>query len=103
MVQMSRYKLELQQLYQEHYSPDMLEPGYIDSELDYQDVVLWIDPIDARKTWTTAPHDITTIVGISVNGWPKAGILHKPCFDENISRTYIGTIESGCFMYDTSH
>jgi len=101
-VQMQRYKLELQHLYGEHFSHDMVDPGHIESELSYNDCILFIDPIDARKTFKAAPEDITTIIGLSVKGWPKAGVIHKPFHTATTGRTLIGTVESGCFMYDTS-
>jgi hypothetical protein len=80
-VQMERYKMELQQMYGENFSHDMLEPGFIETEYKYEDVILWIDPIDAKKTFQTSPFDITTMIGFSVKGRPKAGILNKPFFD----------------------
>jgi fructose-1,6-bisphosphatase/inositol monophosphatase family enzyme len=43
---------------------------------------MWIDPIDARKTLKSTPSDITTIVGLSIRGRPKAGIVHKPFYSE---------------------
>lgn len=94
--------MELQKLYGEHFSHDMVDPGFVESELQYDDCILWIDPIDARKSFKTSPEDITTIMGLSVKGWPKAGIIHKPFHTPNMGRTFIGTLESGCFMYDTA-
>ena len=52
---MQRYKLELEHLYGEHFSHDMIDPGFIETELEYKDVVLWIDPIDGRKTFLSNP------------------------------------------------
>ena len=60
---------------------DMIDPGFVETELLYNDVIMWIDPIDARKTFYSNPYDITTIIGISVKGRPKAGILYKPFFN----------------------
>lgn len=89
-------------MYGETFSHDMLEPGFIETEYKYEDVILWIDPIDAKKTFQTSPFDITTMIGFSVKGRPKAGILNKPFFDQDKGRTMVGTVESGCFQYDTS-
>lgn len=94
---MERYKLELKQFYGEQFSYDMIDPGYMQNDLDYKDVILWIDPIDAKKTFHTSPEDITTIIGLSVKGWPKAGIVNKPFFQGEMGRTLVGTVESGCF------
>lgn len=43
--------MELQQIYGEHFSHDMIDPGFIETEYKYEDVILWIDPIDAKKTF----------------------------------------------------
>lgn len=63
---------------------------------------MWIDPIDARKTLKSTPSDITTIVGLSIRGRAKAGIVHKPFYSEKFGRTFVGTVESGLYYYDTS-
>ncbi len=81
---------------------DMIDPGFMETELQYEDVILWIDPIDCRKTFKSNPFDITTIVGISVKGRAKAGIIHKPFYDKEFGRTLVGTVESGCFQYDVA-
>jgi 3'-phosphoadenosine 5'-phosphosulfate (PAPS) 3'-phosphatase len=100
-VQMERFKLELQTTFGEDCH-DMVDPGYMQMELQYEDVILWIDPIDCRKTFKSNPFDITTIVGISVKGRPKAGIIYKPFYDKGFGRTFVGTVESGCFQYDVA-
>lgn len=98
---MERYKLELQAIFKENCH-DMIDPGFMETELQYEDVILWIDPIDCRKTFKSNPFDITTIVGISVKGRAKAGIIHKPFYDKEFGRTLVGTVESGCFQYDVA-
>jgi hypothetical protein len=94
---MERYKIDLQQIFGEFFSHDMIDPGFMECELKYDDVVLWIDPIDARKTFNETPSDITTIMGLSIKGFPRAGIVHKPFYSGTFGRTYMGTIESGLY------
>jgi len=40
------------------------------------------------------------MVGISMKGRPKAGIIHRPFHTSELGRTYVGTPESGLFQYD---
>jgi hypothetical protein len=44
---LERYKMELEQIFGQEFSQDMIDPGFVQTELEYKDVVLWIDPIDA--------------------------------------------------------
>ncbi len=46
-VMLERYKMELEQIFGQEFSQDMIDPGFVQTELEYKDVVLWIDPIDA--------------------------------------------------------
>ena len=41
-------------------------------------------------------------IGLSINGLPKIGIIHKPFFTESgsHSRTYFGSIETGTYFID---
>ena len=47
---------------------------------------------------------MTNMIGITVNGRPLVGIIHKPFTNQrrNSSRTYVGSIESGLFYFDHS-
>ena len=100
-MQLQRYKLELERTFGSYFSHDMIDPGFIETELNYSDVIIWIDPIDARKNFLDNPSDVTSIIGLSVKGWPKAGIVHKPFYSEGFGRTFTGTVESGTFVYET--
>jgi len=44
------------------------------------------------------------MIGITVGGRPRVGIIHKPFTSErlNQSRTYVGSTESGLFFFDHS-
>jgi len=81
-----------------------LNPGAYTEELQAKDVAIWIDPIDGTKAFTEGNLDhVTSMVGITVNGRPRVGIIHKPFANEsNMSRTYIGSTESGLFYFDHS-
>ena len=48
---LERYKMELESKFGEDFSQDMIDPGYIQAELEYKDVVVWIDPIDASSAF----------------------------------------------------
>lgn len=56
----------------------MIDPGFVQTEIEYKDVVLWIDPIDAISAFELNLEQVTTMVGISIKGRPKAGIIHRP-------------------------
>ncbi len=58
----------------------MIDPGFVQAEIEYKDVVLWIDPIDASSAFELNLEQVTTMVGISVKGRPKAGIIHQPFY-----------------------
>jgi 3'(2'), 5'-bisphosphate nucleotidase len=62
--------------------------------------VLWIDPIDASSAFEQDLKHITTMIGISIKGRPKAGVIHVPFHSEEFGRTFVGTPESGLFRYD---
>jgi fructose-1,6-bisphosphatase/inositol monophosphatase family enzyme len=42
------------------------------------------------------------MIGMAINGRPRAGIIHKPFYNQTIqlSRTYFGTPECGVFVKD---
>ena len=84
-----------------------LTPGTYTEELQAKDVAVWIDPIDGTKEFEEGNYDhVTSMVGISVNGRPRVGIIHKPFAasdrNSNLSRTYVGSTESGLFFFDHS-
>ena len=66
---------------------------------------MWIDPIDGTRAFTEGDVEhVTNMIGISVSGRPLVGIIHKPFSIErkNISKTYVGTTESGLFYFEKS-
>ena len=42
------------------------------------------------------------MIGLSINQRPRAGIIHKPFYDQSLQmqRTYFGTPECGVFVKD---
>jgi 3'-phosphoadenosine 5'-phosphosulfate (PAPS) 3'-phosphatase len=65
---------------------------------------IWIDPLDGTKGFTEGHMThITSLIGVSIRGRPRIGIIHKPFYLENLGmgRTYFGTPECGVFMRDT--
>ena len=62
--------------------------------------MLWIDPIDATSAFDQDLKQITTMIGISIKGRPKAGVIHVPFHSLEFGRTFVGTPESGLFRYD---
>lgn len=97
---LERYKMELENKFGQNFSLDMIDPGFVSTEIEYKDFVLWIDPIDASSAMEFNLEQVTTIIGISVKGRPKAGIIHRPFHTKYTGRTYVGTPESGLFYYD---
>ena len=64
---------------------------------------MWIDPLDGTNDFTRGNvHFVTVLIGLSVNGVPKAGVIHKPFKDGNLemSETYFGSLETGSFRWD---
>lgn len=81
---------------------DLIAGNYTE-ELQTRDVAVWIDPIDGTKALAEGNLDhVTNMIGITVAGRPRVGIIHKPFCSEskNRSRTYVGSTESGLFFFD---
>lgn len=65
---------------------------------------MWIDPIDGRTALADGDLEhVTNLIGITVKGRPKVGVMHKP-FSKNRAetRTYVGSVEAGLFYFDHS-
>ena len=68
-----------------------------------EDMVIWIDPLDGTKGFTEGHlNHITSMIGVTINGRPRIGIIHKPFYKQNLrqGRTYFGTPECGIFIKD---
>jgi len=81
-----------------------LTPGNFEDEYDVSDIAVWIDPIDGRRALANGDLEhVTNLIGITVQGRPKVGVMHKP-FSKNRAetRTYVGSVEAGLFYFDHS-
>ena len=73
------------------------------SEFFEEDMVIWIDPLDGTKGFTEGHlNHITSMIGVTINGRPRIGIIHKPFYKQSLrqGRTYFGTPECGIFIKD---
>ena len=67
------------------------------------DVVVWVDPLDGTSEFTRGFLDhVTTLIGISVQGVPVAGVIHQPFFkmaagNDEVGRTIWGMVGVGVF------
>ncbi len=76
-----------------------------------EDVKLWVDPLDGTKSFSSGKTEYcTTLIGVSIAGRPRIGVIHKPYFsskdaEEELSKTYLGSIECGLFTseYNYAH
>ena len=67
-------------------------------------MVIWIDPLDGTKGFVEGHlHHITSMIGLTIGKRPRAGIVHKPFYDQamGLQRSYFGTPECGVFIKDT--
>lgn len=101
------YRVHLQQLEQIYgmATPEADFNYYEFPDEFYEDEMeVWIDPLDGTKGFTEGHMThITSLIGVSIRGRPRIGIIHKPFYLETLQmgRTYFGTPECGVFMRDT--
>ena len=92
--------------------------GYLDSIKDFygdethqfpfenfstENAVVWIDPLDGTSDFVRGNLSaVTVLIGLSINGVSKVGIVHNPFSEENpdYGKTTVGTLEHGCFVLD---
>lgn len=97
---------------------DMIEMGDFDEALamtcptEYenvnpQEVVVWVDPVDGTKEYTQGFLDhVTVLIGISVKGKAVAGVIHQPYYNykagpnAKMGRTIWGGLGMGTFGVD---
>ena len=66
-------------------------------------MVIWIDPLDGTQGFVEGHlNHITSMIGLAIDNRPRAGIIHKPFYDQSLhmQRTYFGTPECGVFVKD---
>lgn len=70
------------------------------NELPTEGAVAWIDPLDGTRDFTRGNlKPVTSIVGITVKGVSRVGVVHKPVTyaNEEVGESYFGTLECGGF------
>ncbi|CDW83399.1 -bisphosphate nucleotidase 1 [Stylonychia lemnae] len=63
--------------------------------------VVWIDPLDGTSDFVKGNLSaVTVLIGLSIDGISKIGIVHHPFSLENseLGKTTIGSLEHGCFQ-----
>ena len=98
------YRARLEEIYEDDTASINLTPGTFEDEFNAKDIAVWIDPIDGTKALAEGDLEhVTNLIGITVRGRPKVGVMHKP-FSGNRAetRTYVGSVESGLFYFDHS-
>lgn len=104
-AQTTWYQSSLQSVFDEEAAACQFEPGVLDDDVNVNDVAVWMDPIDGSKAFLSGDiENVTNLIGITVKGRPKFGIMHKPFSKSrsNQTRTYVGSVESGLFFMDYS-
>ena len=98
------YQNELEEVFGDDSASINLTPGSFENEIDLKDVAVWIDPIDGSKALAEGDLEhVTNLIGITVKGRPKVGIMHKPFLKNRAeTRTYVGSVEAGLFYFDHS-
>jgi len=98
------YKAQLEEVCEEDAASIDLTPGTFENEYSAKDIAVWIDPIDGTKALAEGDLEhVTNLIGITVRGRPKVGVMHKPFSNSRAeTRTYVGSVESGLFYFDHS-
>lgn len=69
------------------------------NDISINDVVVWVDPLDGTREFTTGfLSHVTVLIGIAYGGKPIAGVIHQPYYEENgvaVGRTVWGMKEVG--------
>lgn len=87
----------------EFYSEEIHEFPY--ESFSTENAVVWIDPLDGTSDFVKGNLSaVTVLIGLSINGVSKFGIVHNPFSEENpeLGATTVGTLEHGCLrmLYD---
>jgi 3'(2'), 5'-bisphosphate nucleotidase len=91
--------------FSKHLHPDEIEKDNF-KEFNTKDAVVWIDPLDGTKDFVNGNLPaVTVLIGLSIKGFAKVGIVHNPFSDEDSSkgRTIFGSVEHGAFRVFYEH
>ncbi len=82
-----------------------LETDVIDDFTTFstEDCIVWVDPLDGTLNFVEGKyHAVTVLIGVSIKGHAKIGIIHSPFSKSDPSKgeTYFGTLEHGVFRVD---
>jgi len=83
--------------------PEMTPKGVQFETFDVKDATVWIDPLDGTNDFVKGNLSaVTVLIGLSINGISRIGVVHNPFTDEDPSkgRTLFGTIEHGLLSLD---
>lgn len=83
--------------------PEVSDKGVLFEKFDVKDAVVWIDPLDGTSDFVKGNLSaVTILIGLSINGISRLGVVHNPFTDEDPSkgRTLFGTIEHGLLSLD---
>ena len=81
-------------------NPDVLQLAGDDPEVPLDDILVWIDPLDATQEYTEGGEKpellqfVTVMMCVTVKGDPVAGIIHQ-AFRGNNGVTYWGWVDHG--------
>lgn len=70
------------------------------TKFNTKDAVVWVDPLDGTSDFVAGNLPaVTVLIGVSIKGHSRIGIIHNPFSDEDQSkgRTVFGTVEHGAF------
>lgn len=92
--------LDLPEIYFTKYlTPNKYYDAYdiINTDLDLNDICVWIDPIDGTKEYTEGiKNAVTCLIGITYKESPIAGIINRPFTNETI----FGFAEVPCIFFE---
>ncbi|XP_033102470.1 3'(2'),5'-bisphosphate nucleotidase 1-like [Anneissia japonica] len=90
---------------EEEIDENLIENGYSEEvdesecpealkDVNIEDVVIWVDPLDGTKEFTEGTKyldHVTVLIGVAVNGKPVGGVIHQPFYKfDTDSQTYVG-------------